>query len=219
MLAATSHYVPALRFNWLTRFYDSLMRVTLREEEFKSRLVGEAALRSRQRILDLGCGTATLTVMLKKACPEAYVLGLDGDPAILARARDKTAAQGVEVELREGLATDPPFDPESFDRVVSSLLFHHLLPVHKQRALTRVFALLKPGGELHVGDWGRPHNAVMRVAFLLVQALDGFATTTDSVRGLLPVYMREAGFAGVAETYRFATVFGSLCLYRAIKPR
>ena len=57
----------------------------------------------------------------------------------------------------------------------------------------------------------------MRAAFLCVQALDGFATTSDSVRGVLPEYMRGAGFRGVAETHRERTLFGTLALYRARK--
>jgi hypothetical protein len=53
---------------------------------------------------------------------------------------------------------------------------------------------------------------------LAVQLLDGFATTEDGVRGLLPEYMKEAGFEGVAETHRERTVSGTLALYRAVKP-
>ena len=52
------HYVPALRFHWLTRFYDPLVRVTLKDERFKALLVAQAAVREGDRVLDLGCGTA-----------------------------------------------------------------------------------------------------------------------------------------------------------------
>jgi hypothetical protein len=50
-----------------------------------------------------------------------------------------------------------------------------------------------------------------------VQVLDGFSTTADSVRGMLPRYMEEAGFQPVEETHRERTVFGSLAVYRALK--
>ena len=219
MSGSATHYVPALRFHWLTRFYDLLLRATLKEERFKATLVAQAAPRGGDRVLDLGCGTGTLTLIVKRACPGAHVAGLDGDPAILALARGKAEAENLAVEFREGLATDPPFSAESFDRVVSSLLFHHLIPADKRRSLRKVFELLKPGGQLHVADWGRPHDPLMRAAFLAVQALDGFATTADSVRGMLPRYMEEAGFRPVAETHRVRTVFGTLALYRAVKPQ
>ena len=38
------------------------------------------------------------------------------------------------------------------------------------------------------------------------------------VRGMLPEYMERIGFRGVAETHRERTVFGTLALYRAVKP-
>lgn len=212
------HYVPALRFHWLTRFYDPLVRATLKEQRFKTLLVAQAGAQTGQRILDLGCGTGTLTVMLKRACPGAHVAGLDGDAAVLDLARQKAEEEHVAVEFWRGLATDPPFGPDSFDLIVSSLLFHHLLPSDKQRSLEKALCLLKPGAELHVADWGKPHGPLMRAAFLSVQLLDGFATTGDSVRGMLPEYMERIGFRGVAETHRERTVFGTLALYRAVKP-
>lgn len=210
-------YVPALGFRWLTRLYDPVVRLTMRDERFKARLVGQAALHPGQRVLDLGCGTGTLTVMLKKACPGAEVAGLDVDRDVLAVARARAAAEGLDIDFREALATDPPFGADSFDRVLSSLLFHHLRPADKRRALGKVLELLKPGGELHVADWGRPHDALTRVAFFFVQFLDGFETTGDSVAGLLPDYMRAVGFASVTETRRERTLFGTLGFYRAVK--
>ena len=121
-------------------------------------------------------------------------------------------------ELARRLAGAPPFAPASFEHVVSSLLFHHLAPEDKRRAFAATWALLRPGGELHLADWGRARNAPMRLAFLGVQLLDGFRTTGDNVRGRLPALMEEAGFVTVAETARQTTAFGTLALYRAVRP-
>ncbi len=211
-------YVPALGFRWLTRLYDPVVRLTLRDARFKARLVAQAGLRVGQRVLDLGCGTGSLTTMLKAACPGTEVAGLDGDREVLGVARSRAARLGLQIGFWEALATDPPFGPDSFDRVVSSLLFHHLLPADKRRVLDKVLEKLKPGGELHVADWGRPHGALMRGAFVAVQLLDGFRTTADSVAGLLPAHMSAAGFTSVSETHRQRTVLGTLAFYRAVKP-
>lgn len=218
MNKAARAYIPALRFRWLTRFYDPVVQTLLWEKRFKRRLVEQTGLQLGHRVLDLGCGTATLSIMLKRACPAATVVGLDGDPEILRIARQKVSAAGVEIELHEGLAFAPPFAPQSFDRVVSSLVFHHLTTEDKRRTFAQVRSLLRPGGELHIADWGKAQNPLMRFAFLSVQALDGFLTTTDKVRGLLIPLMQETGFTEVAETHRTMTPLGTLSLYRAVLP-
>ncbi len=211
-------YIPALRYRWLTRWYDSVLRALLKEEHVKTLLVRQAGVEPGNRVLDLGCGTATLTIMLKRAFPQASVVGLDGDSAVLALARRKVVAAGLDIALVEGVAYAPPFPPASFDRVVSSLLFHHLTTAQKRCTLAAVYDLLHPGGELHVADWGQARDPLMRIAFLGIQALDGFRTTADNVQGRLIPFMREAGFLSVQETHRAATVGGTLALYRATKP-
>jgi ubiquinone/menaquinone biosynthesis C-methylase UbiE len=210
-------YVPALRFRALTRFYDPLIRATLREDAWKAELVREARLEPGQRVLDLGCGTATLAIMLKRAEPRATVVGLDGDPDVLALARAKVAGEALGVEVHEGMAWAPPFPAASFDRVVSSLLFHHLATSDKQRTLARARELLRPGGMLVVADWGKPENLLMRLAFLGVQLLDGFGTTDDNLAGRLVPFMQEAGFGAVEERSRYMTPFGTLAVYRALR--
>jgi ubiquinone/menaquinone biosynthesis C-methylase UbiE len=82
-------YVPALAFDRLTPLFDSVVRVTTREQTFKRRLLDQAAIAPGERVLDLGCGTGTLALMAKRRQPDAELVGLDGDPAILERARAK----------------------------------------------------------------------------------------------------------------------------------
>jgi len=178
-------------------------------------LAAAVAVRPGERVLDLGCGTGTLAVLLKKSVPEAHVVGLDADREALEIARKKATEAQVEIELHEVLAWDAPFEPESFDRVVSSLVLHHLRDRDKLRTLQLVQEWLRPNGELHIADWGKAQNALMRVAFIGVQLLDGFQTTTENVRrGLVPV-LRDAGFCSVRETHREMTLFGTLSLYGA----
>lgn len=211
-------YIPALRYHWLTTFYDPLLRWTLREPTFKGQLLRQARIEGGHRVLDLGCGTGTLTLLIKSHYPKAEVLGLDADPKALEVARAKAIRARLNVRLDKGMAFELPYPDASFDRVLSSLLFHHLTRENKERTLTEVFRLLRPGGELHVADWGKAQNKLMRMVFLLAQMLDGFATTVDNVRGLLPELIRAAGFEGVQESARYMTIVGTLSLYRAWKP-
>jgi ubiquinone/menaquinone biosynthesis C-methylase UbiE len=215
----SARYIPALGYRWLTGFYDPVVALTTRETVFKRALLEQAGLRSGMRVLDLACGTATLTIAAHRACPGVELRGLDGDQDILRRARGKAEAAGAPIQFDHAFSTALPYAAGSFDRVLSSLFFHHIPLDAKRATFAEVRRVLKPGAELHVADWGRAHNVAMRAAFLGIQLLDGFTTTADNVRGRLPVLMGEAGFESVAETRRFATMFGTMSLYRAVNPR
>ena len=67
-------YIPALGHNWLTPLYDPLLRWGMREEQFKGYLIARAQIGPGQRVLDLGCGTATLTILVKQTHPESVVV-------------------------------------------------------------------------------------------------------------------------------------------------
>ncbi len=214
-MSAQGRFIPALRFPFLTRFYDAVVRATVRERTFRALLVEQMALEPGRRVLDLGCGTGTLALLVEKT--GAKVVGLDADSQALAIAQGKARREGRELRLVRALATAAPFPARTFDRVVSSLVFHHLTTDEKRAALAQARRLLAPGGELHVADWGEARSVVSRLAFLPVQVLDGFETTRDNVRGRLVPLMEEQGFA-VSETRRLATVFGTLSLYRGTLP-
>ena len=151
-------FIPALRFRFLTPLYDPLLRWVMRELTFKHRLIQEARIATGFRVLDLGCGTGTLAVLLKQTHPDADITGIDGDPAVLAIARAKAAQQNVTITFDEGMAFQLPYADGTFDRVVSSLVIHHLTTEDKQRTLREAFRVLKLGGELLIVDFGKPHN-------------------------------------------------------------
>jgi len=96
-----------------------------------------------------------------------------------------------------------------------SLLLHHLGPDAKRSALADARRVLRPGGRLHVADWGRPHDPIMRGAFFVLQAIDGFANTRDHAAGRLPAMIAAAGFADVTSYARLRTAFGTLELLDA----
>jgi ubiquinone/menaquinone biosynthesis C-methylase UbiE len=213
-----SDYVPALGYRWLTPAYDRVVALTTRERTFKRSLIEQAALQPGDRVLDLACGTATLTLMAKREQPEAELTGLDGDAEMLKQACRKADRSGALIRFDLGMSDRMPYADRQFDKVLSSLFFHHLQRDAKQRTFAEIVRVLKPGGELHVADWGAAANPLMRAAFFGIQMLDGFSNTGDNVAGLLPQFMRDAGLTEVAETRRFSTMFGTMSLYRALKP-
>jgi len=213
--SADRAFVPALGWHWLTRLYDPLIALTLRERVLKQQLVNQTRLAPGQAVLDFGCGTGTLALLLKRSCPAAQVVGIDVDPRVLGIARAKIARAGIDVELRQGFFTAETFPPASFDRIVTSLVLHHLTRDEKLAVLRAMRAALRPAGELHVADFGPPHNALMRLVGNVVQLVDGAGRVADNLAGRLPGIIAEAGFGGVATVGQRATPFGTLVYLRA----
>jgi ubiquinone/menaquinone biosynthesis C-methylase UbiE len=109
------NYIPALSFDWLTPFYDTVMRLTTREKVFKKALVAQAEIKANHRVLDLACGTGTLAILIKNALPQAEVVGIDSDAKILEIAKRKTKESGVEIQFDKGMSFDLPYEDESFE--------------------------------------------------------------------------------------------------------
>ena len=207
-------YIPALGLRVLTPLYDPVLRWLLREEGFKQRLIAGARLAPGDRVLDLGCGTGTLAVMLKRAHPDVHAAGLDADAQVLAIARAKAARANVQLTLVEGLADALPLPSNTFDRVVSSLVLHHLTTEQKRTALQEVERVLRPGGEVHIVDFGPPHS---RSAALIATAIRQFEHAADNIAGAIPEMLRAAGFVEVLVPECFMTIVGPLARYQGRK--
>lgn len=206
------HYIPALSFRWLTSLYDPLLKWVMREETFKRKLIQHASIQPYMNILDLGCGTGTLTVLLRRAHPEAHVTGVDGDPEVLDIARKKS--EGMNIQWDEGLASSLPYPDSAFDRVVTSLVIHHLVSDDKRLAFKEILRVLKPHGKLYVLDFGAPHSPLTRFMTKYMRRLE---ETADNFDGLIPRFVAEAGFGEVKEAENFVTVFGPLSIIQAMK--
>jgi ubiquinone/menaquinone biosynthesis C-methylase UbiE len=115
------------------------------------------------------------------------------------------------------MAFDLPYTDSSFDRVLSSLMFHHLTRENKVRSLTEVYRILRNGGEIHIADFGKPQNLLMRVASYPWQMFDGSKAIKDIIAEALPDLMNDSGFIDAREPARYMTLFGTLCLYSGRK--
>jgi ubiquinone/menaquinone biosynthesis C-methylase UbiE len=206
---------PALIVGGLTPVYDLFARLFIRETKLKRALIAYANLQPGQRVLDVGAGTGTLALMLKRAHSDVEVVGLDRDPPVLAIARAKAARAGVGITFGLGTATALPYSSASFDRVLSSLVFSLLETGDKRRAVREALRVLRAGGELHIADFGPPRTAWARRVAPLVRR---FEPTASNLEGLLPVLFREAEFEHVEAAPCVATVFGSLWIVSGQKP-
>ncbi len=71
-MSVPDKYIPALSYDRLTPVLDPVLRWSMRELELKRRPITQAPIERGQRVLDLSCGTATLTILLKQTHPAAH---------------------------------------------------------------------------------------------------------------------------------------------------
>jgi ubiquinone/menaquinone biosynthesis C-methylase UbiE len=211
MQSPTRRFLPAAGSDRLLPIYDPFCRL-FGAERLRERLIAAAEIRAGQRVLDLGCGTGELSLAIKRRHPEALVIGTDPDSKALARARRKAALAGLEVTFDEAFGGELPYADGSFDRVVSSLVLHHLKRDEKLAALREMRRVLAPDGALHVLDLGPPRTALERGLAYFFQWSE---RARDNVAGRIPELARAAGFHDARETERLSSLFGSISLLAA----
>ena len=148
-------FLPAAGLDFLLPLYDPLTRL-MGFDRTRRALLEQAALQPGFRVLDVGCGTGTLAVLAKKLHPDVVVVGVDPDPKALARARRKAERAGVAVQFDQGFAASLALPSASFDRVLSTMMLHHLEADEKDGMLAELARVLKPGGRLELLDFAGP---------------------------------------------------------------
>lgn len=198
-------------------FFDTVVAMT-RERLWRGLTVMHLAPRPGDAILDVGCGTGSLALLVARVEPQATITGLDPDPEILAVARGKDADARVRWLTGMGDALVDSVGAESMDAVTSSLVLHQCPLAVKRAILASMFAVLRPGGRLVIADFGLQRTPLMRLAFRFVQFADGKTDTQPNADGVLPELISDAGFVDVREAEVVPTVTGSLSVYVARKP-
>jgi ubiquinone/menaquinone biosynthesis C-methylase UbiE len=178
------------------------------------RLIDQAELAEGQRVLEIGCGTGNLTIRAKRAQPGAEVIGSDPDPLALKPAQRKVKRlNGIRFE--QGYAQRLPYEDGEFDRVLSSMMLHHLHSDAKPAAAAEIFRVLRPGGRLHLVDMGGNMTAEDGLAARLVRHSPHAA---GNLGDAIPLLLRSAGIDCTelaTERHRFA---GRLTYFSATRP-
>jgi ubiquinone/menaquinone biosynthesis C-methylase UbiE len=134
-------------------------------------------------------------------------VGVDGDAKVLDIARRKAAKAAVSIQFDESFADRLPYPAASFDRVLSSLVLHHLTHEDKLGALREVRRVLAPGGSFHLSDFAPP---VGRWASLITRVVARGERIGENLAGALPRLVAEVGFENVEDRGHHNTVFGTI---------
>ena len=167
-------------------------------------LIAQANIQTGHSILDIGCGTGTLVVTLKRRYPDVQIVGLDPDPKALQRARKKVMRAGLSVQLDHGFADELPYEERSFDRVFSSFMFHHLEEPEREKTSREVLRVLKPGGSFHLLDFVS-HDAAHGFFDRLMK---GHALMKSNTNERLLQLISRAGFTNVTKVKEGRMLFG-----------
>lgn len=160
-----------------------------------SRMVIELAkVKPGDSLLDVGCGTGSLTLTAKSAAgPSGKVHGIDAAPEMIEVARHKASRSGLDVVFDVGLIEQLDFPDATFDVVISRLAIHHLPEDLKHRGFAEILRVLKPGGRVLIADFAPPANPVLNH---ITSALVGNHMMHTDVWALPPM-LASAGFAEV----------------------
>lgn len=206
-------YIPAAGRDAFLPGYDLLTRLMGMKSAYNT-LVAHAEIAEGSRVLEIGCGTGNVTVGAKRSHPGADIVGLDPDPRALARAQRK--AQGLTgIRFERGYSQQLPFADGAFDRVLSSMMLHHLDEETKTATAAEILRVLRPGGSLHIVDIGGHMTAD-----------DGFAArrmlrsehAAGNLGDAIPQLLRDTGFECSETASRRHRFVGRLTFYRATRP-
>lgn len=190
MQASNRVYLPAAGEDWALPLYDPMVKL-LGGDGARRKLLDQAALQPGYRVLDIGCGTGTLVTLIKRLYPAVEIVGLDPDPKALARARKKAARACVSIHFDQGFSDELPYPDASFDRVLSSFMFHHLGAEYREKSLREVRRVLKAGGSLHLADFAHAEGHAHGLSHLIHSSSHLKENSDRSILGL----MKLAGFA------------------------
>lgn len=218
-MGSKENYTPALRFHFLTKWFDLFLSSTFPEKEIKQNLIHMCNFDKKNKFeaLDFGCGTLTLSMMVKEQYPNVEITGIDIDKKVLEVAKSKLIKKPFVIDLEHFKGGMLPFPDDKFNIVYSTLVFHHIPDNEKEFYFHEIQRVIKPGGLFVMADFGKPSGILQKIAFALFRRLDGKKNNQANVDGLLPDMIRKSGLKSVRESMHKNTLFGTITFISAYK--
>lgn len=202
----------------LRALYDPVFGLTMPERRLRSMILEQAGIEAGHRVLDVGCGTGSQLMLLSGRNRHTALVGVEPDAGMLDIAAKKGREAHREIRWTSGSALFLPFQSQAFDRVLTTFVLHHLDTTNKGDALAEIFRVLRPGGQLHIADWGKPHTILMRIASISLKVFEPSDGVEANLLGQLPELCAHAGFWGVRQTLNMSTTFGTVTMFSAVRP-
>ena len=186
--------------------YDSYMKkITLgREKSLRWMTVNLAQVKSGDCVIEVGCGTGTLTLEAKQQAGESgKVFGIDVIPGMIKLSQQKAAQAGLEVTFQFGSIENIPFTENQFDVVMCSFMIFHMSEEVRRKGIAEIYRVLKPQGRLMVIDLALPaHGVSSAVAKMLFKFM-----LKHDLKELMPM-MELSGFSGIQISQAKFRLFG-----------
>ena len=192
--------------HWAGR-YDLFTRLLLlgQEPALREATVAMAGINPGDNVLDVGCGTGSLTLAAKRRVgATGQVHGIDAAPEMIEVAKRKTAQARADVTFQVGLIERIPFPDNSFDVVLSSLMLHHLPDDLKQKGFAEICRVLRPGGRFFAVDFDPSSRSTME---RVVTHLVGHGMVEHGIGELQPM-LKNAGFMNTEAGKTSISLFG-----------
>jgi ubiquinone/menaquinone biosynthesis C-methylase UbiE len=206
-------YLPAAGRDVFLPIYDPFTKL-FGFDRARRMLLDQAGLQSHHRVLDVGCGTGTLAVLIKRLYPTIDVVGLDPDPKALARAQRKARRANASIRFDRGFSDAVGYPDGSFHRVFSSMMFHHVEKQDKDPTLREIRRVLAADGRLELVDFAGPHAHAQGLLGRLVHSHHHLA---DNDEDRMLARMARAELREPKKIRDHRTLFGTISFYQATR--
>jgi SAM-dependent methyltransferase len=125
-----------------------------KHDAFRQRVIELAELHGDEDLLDAGCGTGLTALRIAEQHHACQAYGIDLSSKMIEVAQSDATERNLDVDLRVGSITDLPYPDESFDVVLTNIMFHHLDMTQKRQAVAEIVRVLRPGGRYVSAEFG-----------------------------------------------------------------